>query len=621
MDDVKKTRPDVKERLQNRKTQKETVIKCSLNKVLKKKELLGEIHERVLEVSKATNRGSLVFNRLLLHCLKNDIQLPDLEDQTFFVQCLNIGLGRLNKPNPLLKEIWSKYFEGFPVNDRCIGNTQAIVYASKKYMTNFKNFLIYPFERRQKSYISRWCKKNNIDAYQAYPIRCAINGWKCKTEAVFDAMNFVEDERNFLKIENGAEISFEWLKKHPKEVLRYYYHILCCNELDEESRKFTLAPVSRIKNHFMTIDSKILYSMAKKCLMYNGTEQEFRYLKEKYFKECFNYKKLCHKRTFSFLLETDGTSVCLHFHSPKQLKSEISYPSSEGRIIAIDPGRCNLIFGVEEMPDGTVKKYKLRRSTYYNSSGIVNRNRKSAKWEKDLGEAGLRYNEQSIKTTNDEDWKNFLEVYVSVYDILWEGKTKRKRSREDFRVYCLKHKTLDKFFQTMARATPAGEEKPVIAYGAAKFSPTGKHELSAPTTFVSKRCSKFFRVTMIDEYNTTKICNRCHERLHTVKTFKTINDTSALVEVRGLRWCCSTNCRCFLDRDFNSALNIKECFMYESVGNLQTSEERKALRPLYFSRDFPSETTKQFILRDHGNLSTEVSNMGQDETKGVALTL
>ena len=51
-------RPDVKERLQKRKTQKETVIKCSLNKVLKKKELLDDIYDRVLEVSKATNRGS-----------------------------------------------------------------------------------------------------------------------------------------------------------------------------------------------------------------------------------------------------------------------------------------------------------------------------------------------------------------------------------------------------------------------------------------------------------------------------------------------------------------------------------------------------------------------------------
>ena len=125
------------------KHKKKTVIKCCLNKVLKKKELLGDICDRVLEVSKATNRGSLVFNRLILHCLKNDIHLPNLEDQTLFVQCFNIGLGRLNKPNPLLKGIWSKYFTNFPVSDRCSGNTQAIVYASKKYMTNFKNSLGY----------------------------------------------------------------------------------------------------------------------------------------------------------------------------------------------------------------------------------------------------------------------------------------------------------------------------------------------------------------------------------------------------------------------------------------------------------------------------------------------
>jgi hypothetical protein len=33
-----------------------------------------------------------------------------------------------------------------------------------------------------------------------------------------------------------------------------------------------------------------------------------------------------------------------------------------------------------------------------------------------------------------------------------------------------------------------------------------------------------------------------------------------LREVRGLRWCCSTNCRTFKDRDLNAAINILRCF-------------------------------------------------------------
>jgi len=125
--------------------------------------------------------------------------------------------------------------------------------------------------------------------------------------------------------------------------------------------------------------------------------------------------------------------------------------------------------------------------------------------------------------------------------------TAKKWGRERFRVYCLKRKTLDTFFQTMS-----GEVKPVIAYGAAKFNPNNKNELSAPTTSVNRRCAKHFPTVFVDEYNTTKVCHCCNERLCPV-----MKDAR---EVRGLRWCCSTNCRTFLNRDMNAALNILRCF-------------------------------------------------------------
>ena len=127
-------------------------------------------------------------------------------------------------------------------------------------------------------------------------------------------------------------------------------------------------------------------------------------------------------------------------------------------------------------------------------------------------------------------------------------------------MYGLKRKTLDRFFQTME-----GDIKPVIAYGAAKFNPNGKNELSAPTTFLSKRCSKHFSTILIDEYNTTKVCSCCDEKLLPV--------VKEGLEIRGLRWCGSTKCRTFLNRDLNAALNILRCF------------ESQTCRPLHLSRN------------------------------------
>lgn len=83
------------------------------------------------------------------------------------------------------------------------------------------------------------------------------------------------------------------------------------------------------------------------------------------------------------------------------------------------------------------------------------------------------------------------------------------------------------------------EKKPVIAFGAAKFNPNGKNELSAPTTFVSKTCARFFYTKMVDEYNTSKICPCCNSRIQ--KVIKKLEDGS-IREVRGLRRCCSTVC-------------------------------------------------------------------------------
>ena len=70
----------------------------------------------------------------------------------------------------------------------------------------------------------------------------------------------------------------------------------------------------------------------------------------------------------------------------------------------------------------------------------------------------------------------------------------------------------------------------MFAYGAAKFNPSSKNELSATTTYVSKRCGKQFPTLFVDEYNTTKVCHCCDE----IRTGD---------QVRGLRWCCSTKFR------------------------------------------------------------------------------
>lgn len=547
-------RPDRLKQLNLNKSTDEKVIKCSLQGILIEKKLYTEIQEWVHTISKVTHKASLLFNRIILHCLNNELPLPNLSDQTFYMHCFNIGVGRLNKSSLYVKEIWDSCFSRFPKINKCRGDTPAYSYAVKTFMTNFKNSIIYTFDGRQKAYIYKWCSMNNIDSKYFYAIRSAINGWGCKTEPPKETIEFINQQKQLLgRIDLDGGITLSWLGTHINEILKYYHFILKYMEQFEDTRKFTLAPITRIKCHHITIDTTVLYNMMANLELINSKKlhiNDFMSVRDTQFQSVFNLKNIPDKGTFSYNIETDGVSCSIHFKVPKKDEKPISNKvlKKNDRVIAIDPGRSNLVYGVEKLKDNSYKTYKLTRGEYYTNAGMKTANRKSAKWEKDIHNEELIYRQHSLKTTSETEWDKFIKDYSSVYNTLWDTKLEKKWGRERFRVYCLKRKTLDTFFSSMN-----GDVKPIIAYGAAKFNPNSKHELSAPTTYVSKCCMKHFSTIFVDEYNTTKICSCCDKPLHPVMKDKK--------QIRGLRWCSSTNCRTLLNRDMNAAKNILRAFI------------------------------------------------------------
>jgi hypothetical protein len=61
---------------------------------------------------------------------------------------------------------------------------------------------------------------------------------------------------------------------------------------------------------------------------------------------------------------------------------------------------------------------------------------------------------------------------------------------------------MDSFF---ASFTTREEGRPIIAYGAASFLPTGKGEVSVPVQRVLKTCRKHYQTMLVNEYLTTKV--------------------------------------------------------------------------------------------------------------------
>ena len=114
-------------------------------------------------VSKISHRGSLLFNHYLVWCMENNLPLPDLEDQTLYQQCFTMGMCTTRKKIGNLLEFYEQVKSLYsPPSERLIGDTQAILFASRKYLTNVITYLSMTFPKRQKAYIFQWGQEHNL---------------------------------------------------------------------------------------------------------------------------------------------------------------------------------------------------------------------------------------------------------------------------------------------------------------------------------------------------------------------------------------------------------------------------------------------------------------------------
>ena len=582
-------RPDLVTKGKQKKGTVEKVIKKSLIGSLKKKQLYDTISKWVSNASKTMNRGSLLFNRFLIHCLSNNLELPDFslipsEDsstQNFFNHCFKTGKTGIKKSKSKfeIQTVWNQYFKSFPSLTTETGDSRTITWIAKNYSTVFNNSLEFNFESRQKRYIRHWLEQNNLNKDWIHSIRCAVNGWKCRTEPPLEAQEFISSQRQLLlPPEDG--ISEEWLKGNRNTILRYFWVILKYLETIDTAKKFSLAPIHTISSHFLMIDTTVLYYMSRDAgiIPENLKYEEFNSQKQVYFRKIFKFKE-SKKYIFTEKIQTDGVSVCFHYRLPKPKKENIEIKKVEHeRMIGVDPGRSNLIFGVEKTSTG-LQTYRLTRNEYYCAAGMTKRNRQAFTWQQEIQEEEQVVSRVSPKTTNPHQWDAFLRDYISVYNRLWEVKTGKKWARARFRVFGLKKKVLDRFFNRME-----GQVKPLICFGSAKFKPNGRGELSAPTTSIFKACEKRFNVELIDEFRTTKMCVDCDQSLHPVMVYS--KKLGKYKEIRGLRRCSSSVCSqtSYKNRDLNAALNILRCessFPRPKTLSRESSEEIPKVKPWY----------------------------------------
>lgn len=587
-------------------------------------------------------------------------ELPDFTNITFIKQLLN-GIKGTRKQIPIIVNHSITNPELFNDIKRINGDRNVYCYGAQLISTNIKNHLILNFpkvlkkyvynlenvSKSQKEYIIKFLYGQKVDKiklmrkvkqskvkkqidkeleYQKYIIN--------KNKRIQECLDIIKNIKEVLNFKATTTISDTVLKENIKGILRFFVYV---NNYIEERRNqiekeikfddnkkpkelenekdnkeniikykkytkltlFNILPINRIKTHFITIDKDVL----KGIVIESGIKsQAFSTMDDLIkFKNRFNKKEM----NLSGTINTDGNVICIHFI--KQLPDGIKKQKivrckniqihENNRVIAFDPGRKNILYGVEEInkdkypttpneientrksvEKDKYKTYKLTRKEYYHKSKIKKCKKKTELWNLNVKEILEKLSLNSPKSVNLDTFKKYLEIVNTNKETLFMEYTKQRWSNQRFTLFCKKRQTIAKFFNTLK--TGNDKRTPIIGFGSAKFNSTGKGEVAVPTTSVFKTCKSMFKTNVTNEFRTSKIYYKDETLLNLVG--KIVKDRKQAV--RGLLWCSSTNTNKFLDRDFNAAVNIL---------NLT----RCKTRPTIFCRDVIKRLPKQCFKR------------------------
>jgi hypothetical protein len=264
------------------------------------------------------------------------------------------------------------------------------------------------------------------------------------------------------------------------------------------------------------------------------------------------------------------------------------------RVLGNDPGRCNLSFMAEVVPDGSTRSFRLTRGAYYEQSGTNTNKKLRKKCLSRFNDAWTKW--ASVKTVWLSDILENASQLGSTLEQVWEALSSRCLRRAKFAAWSGRTRVLDRYFRAVKRS---GGDAPVyVALGDAMFAPYARGAPSAPTRRVEKRMSMFIgasHVKPVHEFRTTMMDYASGERLHRVVRLDRIHEKGKSVvitrEVRGLKLSRSseTNLRLtgfskrLVNRDLNSAVNLR------LVGV-------SGQRPRYLKRGAASAQNKSLVL-------------------------
>ena len=263
-------------------------------------------------------------------------------------------------------------------------------------------------------------------------------------------------------------------------------------------------------------------------------------------------------------------------------------------VVAIDPGHANILSACRDYA-GKVKgtnKRALARQRKYDAMNISTFELKNTTWRSMTGmtrhkrhwltlkrRANLQivYDalaEASSKTAHLTKYDEHLIARINTSVSFQNVMTWKSPRRWRFEQYQAEQRAVEKLSLALRGDMPS--TVPItLAWGDGSFGPTSKGHNSAPNKKLRKQLSRYFKIHLINEYNTSKKTSCCEtDNVLGLKTKRYRRRTTVLR---------CNSCMTLLSRDANAAFNILKVFKHQEAHGINAV-------PQYLARQVRSNT-------------------------------
>ena len=543
-------------------------VNCSINDVLlpsNKKinnKIINLLDQRCIAISqmivKISHFFEIVINEIFL---KNQL----VDDLDIFIRLFERGQNNIYKNLHLKTEmeidnIWDNYFFYFqyPAGTRYPLDQFTINEAARI----FKKTIIRHF-------------RNNLTHLQKLVINAYLDKMKLEKncQLVNNLLKYMNN-KNYRHYKSTNKIVKEhehFLHFHayltPKEsnliskYLIYYRFIKETYILNTQEILSFIIPQRDIKIHHAAIDTSVVEGLCKQAKIHYRRNYYVNFADDEIWSLLFDFGRIIRKKgisneeakkwKFDHYISTDGVSCIVRFYkyinrdNHNKINQQIYDKDNQiiKSVIGIDPGVCNIMTCVELDLESKriINKKKLTQRKYLKASGIKKFNQQINFW--------IRRNPLYNGAMQDLNYSSNIYEYIMNYSLnystIWYFISNRKIRENKYKIYQMKNKIFDDFAKSIIK----NRKDIKIACGKNVASASNKNALEAIKRQVGNE-----KVSMIDEYNTSKVCHECFNML----------DKSGSYDKRGIfierhdQFICS-NKACsnyIINRDYNAAINM-----------------------------------------------------------------